>query len=74
MLARWIMIGEAAWNCLAWNFLDGHGKETKVLESFGFNLHLSADAKHELSLAHKITSTKAQGASRSMAQVPSPCR
>jgi hypothetical protein len=32
---------------------------TKVVEWFGFKLHLLVDVKHELSLAYKITNTKA---------------
>ena len=32
---------------------------TKVVEWFGFKLHLRADVKHEVSLAYKITGTSA---------------
>jgi len=32
---------------------------TKVVEWFGFKLHLLVDVKHEVSLAYQITDTKA---------------
>jgi hypothetical protein len=40
-------------------YTDDDGKVTKVVEWFGFKLHLLVDVKHELSLAYKITNTKA---------------
>jgi hypothetical protein len=40
-------------------YTDDDGKVTKVVEWFGFKLHLLVDVKHELSLAYKITDTKA---------------
>ena len=40
-------------------YTDDEGKVTKVVEWFGFKLHLLVDVKHEVSLAYKITSTKA---------------
>jgi hypothetical protein len=40
-------------------YTDETGKVIKVVEWFGFKLHLLVDVKHELSLAYKITSTKA---------------
>jgi hypothetical protein len=39
-------------------YLDDEGKVTKVVEWFGFKLHLLVDVKHEVSLAYKITDTK----------------
>ncbi len=38
---------------------DDEGNVTKVVEWFGFKLHLLVDVKHEVSLAYKITDTKA---------------
>lgn len=40
-------------------YIDDDGKVTKVVEWFGFKLHLLVDVKHEVSLAYRITSTKA---------------
>ncbi len=40
-------------------YTDDQGNVTKVVEWFGFKLHLLVDVKHELSLAYKITNTKA---------------
>jgi hypothetical protein len=40
-------------------YTDDDGKVTKVVEWFGFKLHLLVDVKHEVSLAYKITDTKA---------------
>jgi hypothetical protein len=40
-------------------YKDDDGKVTKVVEWFGFKLHLLVDVKHEVSLAYKITDTKA---------------
>jgi hypothetical protein len=40
-------------------YTDDDGKVTRVVEWFGFKLHLLVDVKHELSLAYKITNTKA---------------
>lgn len=39
-------------------YTDDDGKVTKVVEWFGFKLHLLVDVKHEVSLAYKITDTK----------------
>lgn len=38
---------------------DDDGKVTKVVEWFGYKLHLMVDVKHEVSLAYHITDTKA---------------
>ena len=38
---------------------DEKGNVTKVVEWFGFKLHLLVDVKHEVSLAYKITGTSA---------------
>jgi DDE family transposase/transposase-like protein DUF772 len=38
---------------------DAEGKVTKVVEWFGFKLHLIVDVKHEVVLAYEITDTKA---------------
>ena len=38
---------------------DAEGKVTKVVEWFGFELHLLADVKHEVVLSYEITDTKA---------------
>jgi Transposase DDE domain/Transposase domain (DUF772) len=40
-------------------YKDDEGKVTKVVEWFGFKLHLIVDVKHEVVLAYKITDTKA---------------
>ena len=40
-------------------YTDDEGNVTKVVEWFGFKLHLLVDVKHEVSLAYQITSTKA---------------
>ena len=40
-------------------YKDDEGRVVKVLEWFGFKLHLLVDVKHEVSLAYKITDTKA---------------
>jgi len=40
-------------------YRDDEGNVTKVVEWFGFKLHLLVDVKHEVSLAYKITDTKA---------------
>jgi hypothetical protein len=40
-------------------YKDDEGKVTKVIEWFGFKLHLIVDVKHEVVLAYKITDTKA---------------
>lgn len=40
-------------------YTDDAGKVTKVVEWFGFKLHLLVDVKHELALAYHITDTKA---------------
>jgi hypothetical protein len=40
-------------------YTDDEGNVTKVVTWFGFKLHLLVDVKHELSLAYKITDTKA---------------
>lgn len=40
-------------------YKDDEGKVSKVVEWFGFKLHLLVDVKHEVSLAYEITSTKA---------------
>jgi hypothetical protein len=40
-------------------YTDEDGKVTKVVEWFGFKLHLLVDVKHEVSLAYRITDTKA---------------
>jgi len=39
-------------------YKDDEGKVTKVIEWFGYKLHLLVDVKHEVSLAYEITSTK----------------
>ena len=38
---------------------DDDGNVSKIVEWFGFKLHLLVDVKHEVSLAYKITDTKA---------------
>jgi hypothetical protein len=40
-------------------YTDDDGNVTKVVEWFGFKLHLLADVKHEVALAYTITDTKA---------------
>lgn len=40
-------------------YTDDDGKVTKIVEWFGFKLHLLVDVKHEVSLAYQITDTKA---------------
>jgi hypothetical protein len=40
-------------------YADDDGKVTKVVEWFGFKLHLIVDVKHEVALAYEITDTKA---------------
>jgi hypothetical protein len=40
-------------------YTDDDGHVTKVVEWFGFKLHLLVDVKHEVSLAYRITDTKA---------------
>jgi Transposase DDE domain/Transposase domain (DUF772) len=40
-------------------YKDDDGKVTKVVEWFGFKLHLVVDVKHELVLAYEVTDTKA---------------
>jgi hypothetical protein len=40
-------------------YKDDEGKVTKVVEWFGFKLHLVVDVKHEVVLAYEVTDTKA---------------
>jgi hypothetical protein len=40
-------------------YTDDEGKVTKILEWFGYTLHLLVDVKHEVALAYEITSTQA---------------
>ncbi len=40
-------------------YKDDEGKVTKVIEWFGFKLHLLVDVKHEVILSYEITDTKA---------------
>jgi hypothetical protein len=40
-------------------YTDEAGSVTRVVEWFGFKLHLLVDVRHEVSLAYKITDTKA---------------
>jgi hypothetical protein len=40
-------------------YKDDDGKVTKVVEWFGFKLHLVVDVKHEVVLAYEVTDTKA---------------
>lgn len=40
-------------------YKDDDGKVTKVVEWFGYKLHLLVDVKHEVTLAYHITDTKA---------------
>lgn len=39
-------------------YKDENGKVVKVLEWFGYKLHLLVDDKHEVALAYKVSSTK----------------
>lgn len=39
-------------------YTDDEGKVTKVVEWFGFKLHLLVDVKHEVTLSYQITDTK----------------
>ena len=40
-------------------YTDDQGQVTRVVEWFGYKLHLLVDAQHEVSLAYRISSTKA---------------
>jgi len=40
-------------------YKDDDGKVTKVVEWFGYKLHLLVDVKHEVTLAYHVTDTKA---------------
>jgi hypothetical protein len=40
-------------------YTDEAGNVTRVVEWFGFKLHLLVDVRHEVSLAYKVTDTKA---------------
>jgi len=40
-------------------YTDEEGKVTRVVEWFGYKLHLLVDVKHEVALAYQVTSTKA---------------
>lgn len=40
-------------------YTDDDGKVVRVVEWFGFKLHLLADVQHEVALSYKITDTKA---------------
>jgi hypothetical protein len=40
-------------------YTDDQGRVTRILEWFGYKLHLVVDVKHEVSLAYTITDTKA---------------
>ncbi len=40
-------------------YTDDDGKVTKVIEWFGYKLHLLVDVKHEVALSYEITDTKA---------------
>ena len=40
-------------------YKDDDGKVTKVVEWFGFKLHLLVDARHEVVLSYEVTDTKA---------------
>ncbi len=40
-------------------YLDDEGKVTKIVEWFGYKLHLLVDAKHEVVLAYRVTSANA---------------
>src|SRR5439155_20096016 len=39
-------------------YKDDEGRVTKVVEWFGYKLHLLVDVRHEVSLAYNITDTK----------------
>jgi len=43
-------------------YTDDSGNVTKVVEWFGYKLHLLVDARHEVALAYRITSTKGDDA------------
>jgi hypothetical protein len=40
-------------------YLDAAGKVTKIVEWFGYKLHLLVDAKHEVALAYSVSSANA---------------
>jgi hypothetical protein len=40
-------------------YLDDEGKVTKIVEWFGYKLHLLVDAKHEVALAYEVTTASA---------------
>jgi hypothetical protein len=40
-------------------YKDDNGSVTKIVEWFGYKLHLLVDVKHEVTLAYRITDTKA---------------
>jgi len=40
-------------------YLDDEGKVTKIVEWFGYKLHLLVDAKHEVVLAYQVTTANA---------------
>ena len=40
-------------------YLDDEGKVTKIIEWFGYKLHLVVDAKHEVVLAYQVTTANA---------------
>ena len=40
-------------------YLDDDGKVTKIVEWFGYKLHLLVDAKHEVALAYRVTTANA---------------
>jgi hypothetical protein len=40
-------------------YLDDDGKVTKIVEWFGYKLHLLVDAKHEVALAYQVTTANA---------------
>jgi hypothetical protein len=40
-------------------YLDDEGKVTKIVEWFGYKLHLLVDAKHEVVLAYRVTTANA---------------
>lgn len=39
-------------------YSDDEGRVTKIVEWFGYKLHLLVDVKHEVALAYQVTSTK----------------
>jgi len=45
-------------------YLDAEGKVTKVVEWFGYKLHLLVDKKHEVSLAYEVTAPSVTDAER----------